>query len=46
MHAALALPALATLAVLANLLAPLVGYEHFRFAELRTRLRSQLVDVG
>jgi low temperature requirement protein LtrA len=38
---ALALPALATLAVLAALLSVLVAYERARFAELRARLRHQ-----
>jgi low temperature requirement protein LtrA len=41
--AGLAVPALVTLAVLAAVLAGLVAYEHVRFAELRTRLRGQLV---
>ena len=42
--AALALPALATLALLAALLCLLVAYESVRFAELRTRLRRQLAE--
>lgn len=40
--AALHLPALATLAVLAAVLVVLVAYERVRFAELRSRLRAQL----
>ena len=40
--AALELPALASLAVLAALLAALIAYEAARFAELRDRLRHQL----
>jgi low temperature requirement protein LtrA len=40
--AALALPALATLAILCVLLAALIAYEAHRFAELRERLRHQL----
>jgi low temperature requirement protein LtrA len=36
------LPALATLAIVAALLAVLIAYERVRYAELRTRLRSQL----
>jgi low temperature requirement protein LtrA len=37
------LPALATLAILAALLVVLIAYERVRFAELRERLRHQLV---
>jgi low temperature requirement protein LtrA len=37
------LPALATLAILAAVLAVLIAYERVRFAELRDRLRHQLV---
>jgi low temperature requirement protein LtrA len=44
--AALELPALATLAILAAALAALVAYERLRFAELRERLRHQLVEEG
>jgi low temperature requirement protein LtrA len=40
--AALAVPALAALGMLAAVLVTVVLYEHFRFAELRTRLRAQL----
>jgi len=40
--AALELPALATLAILAAVLAALIGYENVQFAELRDRLRHQL----
>jgi low temperature requirement protein LtrA len=40
--AALAIPALVTLSLLAAILAAVVVYESIRFAELRTRLRSQL----
>jgi low temperature requirement protein LtrA len=40
--AALALPALATLALLLALLVVLIAYERVRFAELRARLRQQL----
>ncbi|MDQ3850425.1 MAG: low temperature requirement protein A [Actinomycetota bacterium] len=43
--AAVALPALATIAVLATVLAALVAYERVRFAGLRTRLRRQLVEA-
>jgi low temperature requirement protein LtrA len=42
--AALAIPALVTLSLLAAILAAVVVYESIRFAELRTRLRSQLVS--
>jgi low temperature requirement protein LtrA len=42
--AALAIPALATLSLLAAILTAVVVYESIRFAELRTRLRSQLVS--
>jgi low temperature requirement protein LtrA len=38
------IPALVTLSLLAALLAVLVLYESIRFAELRGRLRAQLVD--
>jgi low temperature requirement protein LtrA len=41
--AATAIPALVTLGILAGLLATLVAYERVRFAELRERLRHQLV---
>jgi low temperature requirement protein LtrA len=44
--AALELPALATLAILAAALAALIAYEASRFAELRERLRHQLVNEG
>ena len=44
--AAVALPALATLAALAVLLSVLVAFERVRFAELRARLRQQLVDAS
>jgi low temperature requirement protein LtrA len=40
--AAVELPALATLAILAAALAVLIGYERVRFAELRDRMRHQL----
>jgi low temperature requirement protein LtrA len=40
--AALELPALATLAIVSALLAVLIVYEAYRFAELRERLRHQL----
>jgi low temperature requirement protein LtrA len=40
--AATHVPALLTLSLLAAVLAAVVGYEHVRFAELRTRLRAQL----
>jgi low temperature requirement protein LtrA len=40
--AALELPALATLGLLAATLSVVIGYEHVRFAELRGRMRSQL----
>ena len=40
--AALALPALASLGILAVVLVALIAYEHVRFAELRERLRHQL----
>ena len=36
------IPALASLAILAVLLAALIVYENVRFAELRDRLRHQL----
>jgi low temperature requirement protein LtrA len=42
--AAVELPALATLAIVAALLAVLIAYETTRFAELRDRLRHQLVE--
>lgn len=41
---ALEVPALATLAVLAGLLATLIAYETAHFAELRDRLRHQLAQ--
>jgi low temperature requirement protein LtrA len=44
--AALELPALATLAVLAVVLAALIAYETAHFAELRDRLRHQLAREG
>jgi low temperature requirement protein LtrA len=44
--AALTLPSLATLALLAVVLCVLVAYERVRFAELRARLRHQLVDTA
>jgi low temperature requirement protein LtrA len=40
--AAVELPALATLAILASVLAVLIAYENVHFAELRDRLRHQL----
>jgi low temperature requirement protein LtrA len=40
--AAVAIPALAALGMLAAVLAVVVAYEYLRFAELRTRLRAQL----
>jgi low temperature requirement protein LtrA len=40
--AAVELPALATLAILAALLSALIAYEAIRFAELRDRIRHQL----
>jgi hypothetical protein len=40
--AAVELPALATLAILAALLAALIAYEAHAFAELRDRLRHQV----
>ena len=43
--AAVELPALATLAILAVLLGAVVVYEHARFAELRGRLRHQLAEA-
>jgi low temperature requirement protein LtrA len=43
--AAVAVPALATLTVLAVLLSALVAFERVRFAELRARLRHQLADA-
>ena len=43
--AAVELPALATLAILAALLGAVVVYEHARFAELRGRLRHQLAEA-
>ena len=42
--AALELPALATLAILAALLVALIVYETIRFAELRDRLRHQVAE--
>ena len=42
--AAIELPALATLAVVAALLAAVIAYERVRFAELRARLRHQLAQ--
>ncbi len=44
--AAVELPALATLAIVAALLAVLIAYETTHFADLRDRLRHQLVDEG
>jgi low temperature requirement protein LtrA len=44
--AALELPALATLAVIAGVLAALIAYETAHFAELRDRLRHQLAQQG
>jgi low temperature requirement protein LtrA len=41
---AVELPALATLAILATLLAVLIAYERVQFAELRERLRHQLAS--
>jgi low temperature requirement protein LtrA len=43
--AALELPALATLAVLAAVLAALIAYEAIRFAELRDRVRHQVAHA-
>ena len=43
--AAVKLPALATIALLAAALAALIAYETVRFAELRDRLRHQLADT-
>ena len=40
--AAVELPALATLALLAAVLSALIAYERVHFAELRDRLRHQL----
>jgi hypothetical protein len=42
--AAIELPALATLAVVAALLAAVIAYERVHFAELRARLRHQLAQ--
>jgi low temperature requirement protein LtrA len=42
--AALELPALATVAILAALLSALIAYEAIRFAELRDRIRHQLAS--
>jgi low temperature requirement protein LtrA len=42
--AAVELPALATLAILAGVLAALIGYEAIRFAEARDRVRHQLAS--
>ena len=42
--AAVELPALATLAILAALLVALIVYESVRFAELRDRLRHQVAQ--
>jgi low temperature requirement protein LtrA len=42
--AAVELPALATLAVVAAVLAGLIAYETLRFAEARNRIRHQLVQ--
>ena len=44
--AALELPALATLALVAGVLAALIAYETAHFAELRDRLRHQLAQQG
>jgi low temperature requirement protein LtrA len=44
--AALEIPALATLAVVAGVLAALIAYETTHFAELRDRLRHQLAQQG
>jgi low temperature requirement protein LtrA len=41
---AVELPALATLAILAGVLAALIGYEAIRFAEARDRVRHQLAS--
>ena len=38
------MPALATMAIVAALLAALIAYENARFAELRDRLRHRLAD--
>ena len=42
--AALELPALATLGILAALLVVLIVYESVRFAELRDRMRHQVAE--
>jgi low temperature requirement protein LtrA len=42
--AAVRLPALALLGILAAVLLALIGYEHVRFVSLRERLRHQLAD--
>jgi low temperature requirement protein LtrA len=42
--AAVELPALATLAILAGVLTALIGYEALRFAEARDRVRHQLAS--
>jgi low temperature requirement protein LtrA len=42
--AAIELPALATLAILAGVLTALIGYEALRFAEARDRVRHQLAS--
>jgi low temperature requirement protein LtrA len=44
--AAVELPALATLAILAAVLTVLIAYETIRFAELRDRLRHQVAEDG
>ncbi|MGH3092708.1 MAG: low temperature requirement protein A [Gaiellaceae bacterium] len=44
--AALEIPALATLALVAGVLAVLIAYETVHFAELRDRLRHQLAQQG
>jgi low temperature requirement protein LtrA len=44
--AALEIPALATLALVAGVLAALIAYETAHFAELRDRLRHQLAQQG
>jgi hypothetical protein len=42
--AAVELPSLATLGILAGVLAALISYEALRFSEARSRIRHQVVD--
>ena len=44
--AAVELPSLATIGIIAALLIVLIVYETLRFAELRDRLRHQLADAA